>query len=123
MLPFLLMNIFDRALIFKRNNIKNIAMLDRPFTSKDLFLNDIVTIDFVVGQEIYFFVVKSKDTKLKNNVLSSIDLQDVINENTKAISIKLNTLKPSQFKSEQKNIYNFIRQVGELNVNKISIAS
>ena len=68
MLPFLLMNIFDRALIFKRNNIKNIAMLDRPFTSKDLFLNDIVTIDFVVGQEIYFFVVKSKDTKLKNNV-------------------------------------------------------
>ena len=55
--------------------------------------------------------------------MSSIDLQDVINENTKAISIKLNTLKPSQFKSEQKNIYNFIRQVGELNVNKISIAS
>ena len=117
------MNIFDRALFLKRNNIKNIAMLDRPFTSKDLFLNDIVTIDFVVGQEIYFFVVKSKDTKLKNSVLSSIDLQDVINENTKAISIKLNTLKPSQFKSEQKNIYNFIRQVGELNVNKFSIAS
>lgn len=117
------MNIFDRALILKRNNIKNIAMLDRLFTSKDLFLNDVVTIDFVVGQEIYFFVVKSKDTKLKNDVLSSIDLQDVINEDTKAISIKLDTLKPSQFKSEQKTIHNFIRQVGELNVNKISIAS
>lgn len=117
------MNIFDRALILKRNNIQNIAMIDRAITSKDLFLNDLVTIDFVVGQEIYFFVVKTKETKLKNNVLSSIDLQDVINENTKAISMNLNTLKPSQFKSEQKAIHNFIRQVGELNVNKISIAS
>nr|DAV25172.1 MAG TPA: hypothetical protein [Caudoviricetes sp.] len=117
------MNIFDRALILKRNNIKNITMLDRAFTSKDLFLNDIVLIDFAIGQEIYFFVFKSVDTKLKNNVLSSIDLQDVINENTKAISINLNTLKSNQFKSEQKIIYNFIRQVGELNVNKVSIAS
>lgn len=116
------MNIFDRAIAIKLRNIGNIAILN-SFTSKDLFLNDVVAINFVIGQEIYFYIVKAENTKLKDSVLSSIDLQDAMNENTKAISINLDVLKPNQFKVEKKTIYNFMRQVGELNVNKVSIAS
>lgn len=117
------MNILDRSIIFKLKNLKNVAILDRAFTTKDLFLNDIVAINFTISHEIYFFIFKSKDAKLKNTVLSSIELQDIIEEDTKAISIKLETLKPSQFKSEQKIIHNYIRQVGESNVSKEYIAS
>lgn len=113
------MNIFDRAIQIKLNNIQSVAFLDRPFKTKDLYINNVVLLSFSIGQEIYFLVIKSKDSQMKNRVLSSIELQDSIQEGEKVIAINFNTLKPSQFKDEQKLIHNFMRQVGESNVNKV----
>lgn len=113
------MNIFDRAIQVKTNNIHNVAFLDKPFKTKDLYINNVVLLSFTIGQEIYFFVIKSKNVDLKNRILSSIELQDSIQQDEKVLAIDLKSLKPNQFIDEQKLIHNFMRQVGEKNVSKV----
>lgn len=105
------MNLFERAVSIKRNNTSKIKYLNQSFTTKDLYLNDLVLIDFIIGQEIYYFVVKSKFRPKVGQIYNSKEINELI-EDEKVLSIELKSLKIGQFKSEQKKINNFIKQVG-----------
>lgn len=94
----------------------NINFLDRPVTTKDLYLNQVVVIDFLVGQEFFFYVFKCPDKSKEKNVLLLKELQDILSEERKIISIHFNDLKEKQFKNEQMYIQNFIQQVGGDNI-------
>ena len=107
------MNIFDRALEIKVTNL-NLTMVN-SFSSKDLYLNNNVFLNFIVGQEIYFLVIKT-NTFTKKNTIYTYDevMHHMLNNNSapKAISISLESLKPTQFKEERKIIDKFIKKVG-----------
>lgn len=105
------MDIFKRSLKNKKKATSKIVFLDRPFATKDLYLNEVVFIHFIVGQELYFYVFKSRDNKAKE-ILDTLQVQDLINNNEKLLSIGLDSLRDNQFKSEQNLIHKFIRQVG-----------
>lgn len=106
------MNIFARILEQKKKDLTNITFLERPVTTKDLFLNSVVVIDFLVGQEFFFYIFKYPDKNKEKNVLCLKDLQDIISDETKIISIHFKDLKENKFKNEYMYIQNFIKQVG-----------
>lgn len=105
------MDLFKRAVLIKRNSTTKIKYLNRSFTTKDLYLSDVILIDFILGQEIFYFVAKSKTKPELNKVYSSKEINELLDDE-KVLAIELKSLKIGQFKSEQKKIDNFIKQVG-----------
>lgn len=110
------MNIFARILKQKKKDLTNITFLERPVTTKDLYLNSIVVIDFSIGQEFFFYIFKCPDKNKEKNVLCLKELQDILSEKIKMISIHFKDLKEKQFKKEHEYIQNYIKQVGGENV-------
>lgn len=106
------MNIFDRAVQVKISRLKNLTMLDRPFSTKDLYLNDTVLLDFIRGQEVYFYVIKTESSNFHDTILNTQEINYVLDGARKAISISLKSLKPKQFEKERKRIDEFIKKVG-----------
>ena len=112
------MNIFDRALQCQRMALRKINFLNRPFTTRDLYFSDIVAIDFIIGQRMFFYIVKNncKFGYMKNDILDSIEIQDVIKDNDiRVISIDFNNLRDTQFAKEQAEIKKIINGAGVKN--------
>lgn len=108
------MDLFKRS-ILKIKSTSNIKHINRPFTTKDLFLNKVVLIDFILGQEIYYYVQKHEHKEYTGFFYNSKTIQEIIKDIDKVLSIELCSLKSSQFKSEQRAITNYIKQVGVTN--------
>ena len=109
------MNIFAR-IAERRKAYCNINFLERPVTTRDLYLSPVVVIDFLVGQELFFYIFKCKNKTIEKNVLTLKELQDITSEETNTISIHFKDLKEKQFKKEYAYIQNYIKQVGGGNV-------
>lgn len=106
------MELFKRS-ILSIKSASNINHIDKPFTTKDLFLNKVVLINFTLGQEIYYYVQKHEDKNYVNKIYNSKDIRRVTADIDKVLAIELCSLKSSQFKSEQKAISKYIEQVGD----------
>lgn len=109
------MNLLQRRLLAKRTNTDKVNFSNKMLTTRQIYTSDLVLINFDLGQEIYFLIVKNKllSNLNKNEIVSMSKLETLlINSEIKALSIDLNAITGSGFKRECEIINKFIGKSG-----------
>ena len=107
------MNLFKRSLSAKRNDTEQIKYASKMLMTKDIYLTDKIAIDFAMGQELYYYIVKWKNSSnnITGNIISLHKLETELGS-SKVLSIGLTQIEGKGFKRECALIDKFIEEAG-----------
>lgn len=93
------MNIFERILVNRQKKLTQIKFIKKAPTMKDKYLNDLVCIDFVHKNEIYFLVLKDVIFHKENQV---IDVNEITtyDEDVRILSVNESCLEEKFYHKE-----------------------